>query len=201
MIELTFYFFSALLIFSGIYIISIKSAVHAVLMLIFAFFNAAALLIMIGVEYIAMTLIIIYVGAVAVLFLFVVMMIDSKNESIKRKFISALPLAIILCGVIFFEMDWAMRKSVEYLFQAEPNLNAITMPNTQALGSVLYTDYFLQFQLAGLILLVAMIGAILLTLRHNKFVKHQNIVKQIARSKKNTLTIINAEFGQGVQIK
>lgn len=201
MIELTFYFFSALLLFAGICVISMKKPVHAVLMLIFAFFNAAALFILIGVEYIAMTLIIVYVGAVAVLFLFVVMMIENKNEPTKSRLVSALPLAIILCGIIFFEMDWAMRKSSEYLFQAEQNTNTISISNAQAIGTILYTDYFIQFQLAGLILLVAMISSILLTLRHNKFVKRQKVATQVTRSKKDTLALVNAEFGQGVEIK
>ncbi|AEI88436.1 MAG: NADH-quinone oxidoreductase subunit J [Candidatus Midichloria mitochondrii] len=201
MIELTFYFFSALLLLSGILVVSLRKPVHAVLLLIFAFFNAAALFILIGAEYIAMTIVIVYVGAVAVLFLFSVMMIDNNNTNAKRKFISVLPLAIILCGIIFFEMDWAMRRSPEYLLPAEKDATASTLPNTESIGSVLYTDYFLQFQLAGLILLVAMVGAILLTLRHVKFVKRQNIYKQISRNRQEAVAIVNPEFGRGVEVK
>lgn len=201
MIELTFYFFGALLLLSGILVVSLKEPVHAVLFLIFAFFNAAALFILIGAEYIAMTLIIVYAGAVAILFLFAVMMVDSNSSNAKRKFISVLPLTIILCSIIFFEIDWAMRRSAEHLFPAKNDVTGADLPNTESIGSILYTDYFLQFQLAGLILLVAMVGAILLTLRPAEFVRRQNIYKQVSRNKQEAIVIVNPEFGQGVEIK
>ncbi|WHQ46625.1 MAG: NADH-quinone oxidoreductase subunit J [Candidatus Midichloria sp.] len=201
MIELTFYFFGALLLLSGILVVSLKEPVHAVLFLIFAFFNAAALFILIGAEYIAMTLIIVYAGAVAILFLFAVMMVDSNSSNAKRKFISVLPLTIILCSIIFFEIDWAMRRSAEHLFPAKNDVTGADLPNTESIWSILYTDYFLQFQLAGLILLVAMVGAILLTLRPAEFVRRQNIYKQVSRNKQEAIVIVNPEFGQGVEIK
>ena len=201
MIELTFYVFSILLLLSGVLVISSRNSVHAVLFLIFAFFNAAALFILIGAEYIAMTLIIVYVGAVMVLFLFAVMMVDNNKIKTKRRFISILPLSFILCGVIFFEIDWALRQSSEYLVKNIQNSTNLTLHNAQLIGKVMFTDYFLQFQLVGLILLVAMIGSILLTLRHSKVIKRQNIYMQINRSRETAISMAKPEFNKGVELK
>jgi NADH-quinone oxidoreductase subunit J len=197
MIEFVFYIIAALLLLSGLLVISSKNPIHAVLYLIFAFFNAAGIFIIIGAEYIAMTLIIVYVGAVAVLFLFSIMMIDQR-QSQKTKKIAILPISLILCAIIFLQLYWSISQSLEYLpdplaFESEDN--------TRLIGMLLYTDYFLHLQLVGLLLLVAIIGAILLTLRKAPSNgKGQNIFNQISRTKKDSLIITNPEFKKGIEL-
>jgi len=197
MIEFVFYIIAALLLLSGLLVISSKNPIHAVLYLIFAFFNAAGIFIIIGAEYIAMTLIIVYVGAVAVLFLFSIMMIDQR-QSQKTKKIAILPISLILCAIIFLQLYWSISQSLEYLpdplaFESEDN--------TRSIGMLLYTDYFLHLQLVGLLLLVAIIGAILLTLRKAPSNgKGQNIFNQISRTKKDSLIITNPEFKKGIEL-
>jgi NADH-quinone oxidoreductase subunit J len=197
MIEFVFYIIAALLLLSGLLVISSKNPIHAVLYLIFAFFNAAGIFIIIGAEYIAMTLIIVYVGAVAVLFLFSVMMLDQRQLQ-KTKKIAILPISLILCAIIFLQLYWSISQSIEYLpdpvaFESEDN--------TRSIGMLLYTDYFLHLQLVGLLLLVAIIGAILLTLRKAPSNgKVQNIFNQISRTKKDSLIITNPEFKKGIEL-
>ena len=199
MTEITFYIFSALILISAAMVISLKNPVHSVLFLIFTFFNAAALFILIGAEYIAMILLIVYVGAVAVLFLFVVMMIDTNDVRKKESFFSALPLAFTLSFIIFLEIYWAFDRSSLYL-KSYPVQNP-DLTNVQRIGMVLYTEYILQFQISGLILLVAMMGAILLTLRHSKSVKRQNIPDQIARTRSQSISLVDVKLNEGVELK
>lgn len=200
MVETVFYCFSTLLLISSVMVIALSNPVHSVLCLIFAFFNAAALFILIGAEYIAMTLIIVYVGAVAVLFLFVVMMLGADLKRVKKGLLDYLPIALFLGGLVFFEINWAFNQSELYLGNNSKNFFDPNLTNTSAIGQKLYTEYFLQFQLSGIILLVAIIGAIILTLRHDKQVKRQNIYKQISRTRKESIELVNPESGKGVKI-
>lgn len=194
-----FYIFSALLILSAFMVISLRNTVHSVLFLIFAFFNAAGLFILLGAEFIAMTLVIVYVGAVAVLFLFVVMMLNINISQVKQGFTKNLPLGItlslILAGLFFL----AITNSVAMLPSPAGELNA-PITNTEMIGLVLYTNYFYVFQVAGIILLVAMVGAIVLTLTHAKNVKRQDIMKQVMRTKEESIELVDVEVGKGVKI-
>jgi NADH-quinone oxidoreductase subunit J len=200
--SIVFYVLAALVVFSGVMVISARNPVHAVLFLIFSFFNAAGLFVLLGAEYIAMTLVIVYVGAVAVLFLFVVMMLNINFAELRQGFLKYLPLGVAIALAMMVELYLVMKASVAFepmvTGQAQyptPSLEVAT--NTKALGMVLYTDFALMFQLAGLILLVAMIGAIVLTLRHRP-VRRQNIGRQVSRQPKDTLRIIKVNPGEGV---
>lgn len=193
--SLLFYLFSAVLIASASLVVAARNPVHAVLFLILCFFNAAGLFILLGAEFLAMTLVIVYVGAVAVLFLFVVMMLDIDFEEVKRGFVRYLPLggavaAILLAELIFFEAGTKLADGTGVPPQPADN--------TRALGEVLYTKYMLPFQIAGLILLVAMIGAIVLTLRHKPDAKKQNLGQQLARRREDVVKIVKIPSGSGV---
>lgn len=198
MSTLVFYLFAFLMVAGGLMVISSRNPVHSVLYLIFCFFNASGLFLMLGAEFIAMALVIVYVGAVAVLFLFVVMMMNIKIAEVKQGFLKTLPLGVFLGALIFAQIYYALTISTDSLPLASEATSELT--NTVQLGSVLYTDYFLIFQLAGMILFVAMVGAIVLTLTHSKKVRRQNIGKQIARTKEQTLSLVDAEFGAGVKL-
>ncbi len=202
---IVFYLFAALLLLSGLMVIVARNPVHSVLFLIFAFFNAAGLFVLIGAEYIAMTLVIVYVGAVAVLFLFVVMMIDIDLAAIRQGFLRYLPVgaAVALCLLLQFYMLFSALEGME-LAVAAPSLpiniaadSQVTVSNTQAIGMVLYTEYIYPFQLAGIILLLAMIGAIVLTLRDRKASLKQNINKQITRKREDAIAIVQVKTGEG----
>lgn len=198
---LLFYMFSAILLGSASMVISGRNPVHSVLFLILAFFNAAALFLLVGAELLAMTIVIVYVGAVAVLFLFVVMMLDINFRDLRQGMMKYGLIGGIVGGVFAVELvamglAWAMSPAASQL-AAQPINKSIT--NTHAIGNVLYTDYIYLFQLSGLILLVAMIGAIVLTLRHRKGVKRQNINDQISRTVANTLRVNQVESGKGVR--
>lgn len=197
--ELVFYSFAVLIVLSALMVVSVKNPVHAVLFLILAFFNAAGLFILIGAEYIAMTLVIVYVGAVMVLFLFVIMMLDVDFAVLKQGFLKTMPLVIILGIVIFAELFYAFKVSNNIILNSNRFIDA-NIPNTQALGLRLYTEHFFAFQISGLILLVAMIGAIVLTVRHEKRVRRQNIHAQITRRKEDTVKLVNVKVGEGVDI-
>lgn len=199
---IVFYVLAALVIFSGVMVISARNPVHAVLFLIFTFFNAAGLFILLGAEYIAMTLVIVYVGAVAVLFLFVVMMLNVNFAELRQGFLKYLPIGAGIALVMFVELLMVIRASKAFVSPVNvlpqyptPTLEVAT--NTKAIGLLLYTDYALLFQLAGLILLVAMIGAIVLTLRHRP-IRRQSIGKQVSRQPKDTLRIIKVKPGEGI---
>ncbi|MCE9507380.1 MAG: NADH-quinone oxidoreductase subunit J [Alphaproteobacteria bacterium] len=197
-----FYVFSVVLIISSMLVISARNPVHSVLFLILAFFNAAGLFVMLGAEFIAMTLVIVYVGAVAVLFLFVVMMLDINFASLRQGMMKHLPVGGFVGAVLLVELAWLYKS---WVIQPEAALRALSptpdpsaVTNTHALGQVLYTQYVYPFQIAGLVLLVAMIGAITLTLRHRPDTRRQNISKQVARKAKDVLKVIKVETGAGV---
>jgi NADH-quinone oxidoreductase subunit J len=197
-----FYVFSAVLILSAMMVISARNPVHAVLFLILAFFNAAALFVMLGAEFIAMILVIVYVGAVAVLFLFVVMMLDINFAELRKGMMKHIPVGGFVGAVLLAELAWLYSswkiEPTALTRAASPVPDAAVTTNTHALGQVLYTQYMYPFQLAGLILLVAMIGAITLTLRHRSDTRRQNVSKQVARRAEDVLKIIKVESGAGV---
>lgn len=198
---LAFYLFAAILLFSAVVVISARNPVHSVLCLILAFFNAAALFILIGAEFLAMILVIVYVGAVAVLFLFVVMMLDIDLAEMRQGFLNYLPIGALVGLVLLIELI-----IVAGLWQYEPAMaGGLAEPvpplevrsNTAALGDVLYTRYALLFQAAGIILLIAMIGAIVLTLRHRQ-IKRQRIGDQVRRRPEEVIRLHDARRGEGV---
>ena len=200
MVSFVFYFFSFLLIGSAFLVISFRNPVHAVLALIVAFFSAAGLFVILGAEFLAMLLMIVYVGAVAVLFLFVVMMLDIDFVELKRGLSRYLPLGLLIGSLVVFELslifsDWHPSKNIELNFQARAPQD---VENTVALGQILYTDYVYAFQLAGLILFVAMIGAIVLTLRHKAGVKRQNVFDQVQRDAVKSIKLVDVKPGQGL---
>jgi NADH-quinone oxidoreductase subunit J len=196
---IAFYVFSAVIIASALMVISARNPVHSVLFLILAFFNAAALFVLLGAEFLAMILVVVYVGAVAVLFLFVVMMLDIDFVALRSGFMQYLPLGTVLGLVLFSEFLVAV--GAWTFAEGAPAVRAVPLPegvsNTEALGRVLYTDYVFYFQTAGMVLLVAMIGAIVLTLRHRPGVKRQSISRQVAREPKTAVELVDVKPGQG----
>src|SRR5580765_7118351 len=196
---IAFYFFSAILILSAVMVIGARNPVHSVLFLILAFFNAAGLFVLLGAEFLAMILIVVYVGAVAVLFLFVVMMLDIDFAELKRGALQYLPFGALIGLILVAELVmagsvWVARPAAKaVLAQATP----AGVTNTAALGRILYTDYVYYFQIAGLVLLVAMIGAIVLTLRSRPGVRRQNISVQNARTAAMAVDMVDIKPGQG----
>jgi NADH-quinone oxidoreductase subunit J len=197
--EILFYVFAAILLLSAVMVVSSRNPVHSVLFLILAFFNAAALFLIAGAEFLAMILVIVYVGAVAVLFLFVVMMLDVNFAELRSGFQRYLPVGATVGGVLLLELavvlgGWELAPGA---VQLRMSPTPTGMSNTEALGRILYTDYVFLFQVAGLILLVAMIGAIVLTLRDRKTSRHQNIRAQTERTVAETLQLVPAALGAG----
>jgi NADH-quinone oxidoreductase subunit J len=196
---LFFYLFAALTVISGFLVISVRNPVHAVLFLIMAFFNAAGLFILLGAEFLAMILVIVYVGAVAVLFLFVVMMLDVNFAQLRAGFSRYLPIgaavaAVLLSELVFLAVSWTLLPaSALKLRSPTPDV-----ANTKAIGQVLYTDYVYFFELAGLVLLVAMIGAIVLTLRHREYVKRQDVSVQTGRRRDASIELVHVETAKGL---
>ena len=195
-----FYVFSAILLGSAAMVVTSRNPVHSVLFLILAFFNAAALFLIAGAEFLAMILVIVYVGAVAVLFLFVVMMLDVDFVALREGFQRYLPVGITVGVILFTEL-----LSVLFGWQFSPATPVLRLgaassqvENTRAIGQVLYTDYILLFQLSGLILLVAMIGAIVLTHRDRHTSRHQNITRQQERRVIDTLEVVELRSGAGI---
>ena len=197
-----FYVFATILMASALAVISSKNPVHSVFFLILAFFNAAGLFVMLGAEYIAMTLVIVYVGAVAVLFLFVVMMLNINFEKLRAGFISYLPLGISVALILFVELGALLYKSlltpITYAEAGSPIPDMDHVTNARAIGLVLYTDYLVAFQISGIILLVAMMGAIVLTHRHRLGVRRQKIAKQMARTRAESVMLTNPKSGEGI---
>lgn len=196
-----FYMFAAVMIGSAALVVTARNPVHSVLYLILAFFNAAGLFVLIGAEFAAMILVIVYVGAVAVLFLFVVMMLDiNVVTSMRQGMKKYLPVMLIIGGILLVQLlvgVGAMRvPSPDQIALPIPDATQVT--NTHALGNVLYTRYAYAFQVAGLVLLVAMIGAIVLTLRTRPGVRRQKIERQLARRPQDVLDIRSVETGSGV---
>lgn len=197
-----FYLFAILVVCSGALTILSRNPVHSVLWLILAFFNAAGLMLLLGAEFIAMLLVIVYVGAVAVLFLFVVMMLDIDFAELRAGFVDYLPFGMLIALVLLAEIVlgigiWSAGP-VELAQRAAPVTG--DMPNIQAIGGLLYTRYIFLFEAAGLVLLVAMIGAIVLTHRARGGVKGQNIAKQNRRRPQDAVRNINQPVGQGVDL-
>jgi NADH-quinone oxidoreductase subunit J len=197
-----FYLFAAITVASGVMVIASRNPVHSVLFLILAFFNAAGLFVLMGAEFLALILVIVYVGAVAVLFLFVVMMLDINFVELRQGFLQYLPIGVLIGVVLFIELlfvfgAWAVAPDVAKAIVAPvPPVAQVT--NTVALGQLLYTRYVYAFQAAGMILLVAMIGAIVLTLRAREGVRKQDISRQIGRRRAETLEIVKVRPRQGV---
>ena len=195
-----FYLFALGVIAGGLFTVISRQPVHSVLWLILAFLSAAGLFVLLGAELVAMLLIIVYVGAVAVLFLFVVMMLDVDFAELKAEMAKYMPLALLI-GVVIL-MQFAMAFGAWDANEAAEAMRAAPMPadrhNTEALGLILYDQYFLLFQLAGLVLLTAMIGAIVLTLRHRQDIKRQDILAQIYRDPAKALELKDVKPGQGL---
>jgi NADH-quinone oxidoreductase subunit J len=198
---LFFYLFAGVCVASAVMVIVSRNPVHSVLFLILAFVNAAGLFVLMGAEFLAMILVVVYVGAVAVLFLFVIMMLDVDFTELREGFIEYLPVGIVIGGIFLFELlltvgFWVINPGVAKSITAAIPAN---VSNTEALGLVLYTRYTHYFQIAGMVLLVAMIGAIVLTLRHKVNVKRQDINVQNARTPELAMSIRKVASGQGLQ--
>jgi NADH-quinone oxidoreductase subunit J len=193
-----FYLFAGVCIASAVMVVTSRNPVHSVLFLILAFVNAAGLFVLLGAEFLAMMLIVVYVGAVAVLFLFVVMMLDVDFAELREGFLSYLPIGALVGAVLLAELllvvgGWAIGPGVGNAGAATQNVS-----NTQAIGLVLYRQYVYFFEAAGLILLVAMIGAIVMTLEHKPQVKRQNIAEQVARARASAIELVDVKPGQGL---
>ena len=199
---LAFYLFAAITVASGVMVIASRNPVHSVLFLILAFFNAAALFVLMGAEFLALILVIVYVGAVAVLFMFVVIMLDINFVELRQGFLQYLPVGALIGLVLLVELvlvfgAWVISPEAPAVVRNPiPPVDQVT--NAEALGRVLYTQYIYLFQAAGLILLVAMIGAIVLTLRHKAGVRRQSIAAQVARTPATAIEIKKVETGKGI---
>src|SRR5438132_692332 len=199
---LFFYLFAGICVAAAVMVIASRNPVHSVLFLILAFANAAGLFILMGAEFLAMILIIVYVGAVLVLFLFVVMMLDVDFAELRQGFLQYMPIGAVVGGILLIELvfvvfTWTFAPDAQQVI-ATPTPPIARMLNTEALGHVLYTRYIYFFQAAGIVLLVAMIGAIVLTLQHKPSVKRQNIADQVARTKATAIEIVKVRSGQGL---
>jgi NADH-quinone oxidoreductase subunit J len=197
-----FYLLAGITVASAVMVISSKNPVHSVLFLILAFVNAAGLFVLLGAEFLAMILIVVYVGAVAVLFLFVVMMLDVDFAELRQGFLNYLPVGALIGAILLAELlivlgAWVIGPDVAKAITA-PIPPAADINNTQALGLVLYTRYVYFFQAAGVILLVAMIGAIVLTLQHKPNIRRQNIATQVARRRSTAIEVVKVKSGQGL---
>ncbi len=201
---IVFYVFAAILVASAAMVIVARNPVHSVLFLILCFFNAAGLFVLMGAEFLAMILVVVYVGAVAVLFLFVVMMLDVDFVKLREGFARYLPVGaavglVLAAELVFVLAPWAFSASV-------PEAISVPIPdpgeihNTKAIGLVLYTDYAYLFQAAGLVLLVAMVGAIVLTLRDREGVKRQSIARQVARTRAEGVETVSVKSREGVDV-
>jgi NADH-quinone oxidoreductase subunit J len=197
---LFFYLFAGVCVASAVMVVVSRNPVHSVLFLILAFVNASGLFILMGAEFLGMVLIFVYVGAVVTLFLFVIMMLDVDFAELREGFIQYLPVGIVIGGIFLFELlltvgGWVINPTVTKTITSPiPN----NVSNTEALGLVIYTKYIHYFQLAGMVLLVAMIGAIVLTLRHKAYVKRQDINVQNARTPELAMSVRKVASGQGL---
>lgn len=191
-----FYLFALVTCLSSLMVISSRNPVHSVLFLILAFFNAAGLFILLNAEFLAMLLVVVYVGAVAVLFLFVVMMLDINFSELREGFQKYRPLGLVIGGILIAEL---IATFFEYSDMSTKLPAQQGVHNTRALGQVIYTDYIYLFQLAGLILLVAMVGAIALTLRRRSGVRRQVISEQNSRTRQETIRLAKVQSGKGAE--
>ncbi len=197
---LFFYLFAGLCVASAVMVIASRNPVHSVLFLILAFVNAAGLFVMMGAEFLAMILVVVYVGAVAVLFLFVVMMLDVDFAELKQGVLQYLPIGLLVGGIFLAELllvvgAWAIGPSVPQAITAPIPPK---MPNIEAIGLVLYTRYVYFFEAAGMILLVAMVGAIVLTLHHKVRIKRQDVATQNMRTPAMSIEIVKVRIGEGL---
>ncbi|CAG1007464.1 MAG: NADH-quinone oxidoreductase subunit J [Rhizobiaceae bacterium] len=197
-----FYLFAFMAVAAAFMVISARNPVHSVLYLILTFFNAAALFLLTGAEFLAMILLVVYVGAVAVLFLFVVMMLDVDFAELKQGALQYAPIGAVVGLILLAELVIVVGG---YAFSpqladkiAQPTPDIAARHNTAALGDILYTDYLFHFQIAGMVLLVAMIGAIVLTLRHKPGIKRQSVPAQVARTKATAIEVKKVETGKGI---
>jgi NADH-quinone oxidoreductase subunit J len=199
---LAFYLFAAIIVASGLMVISSRNPVHSVLFLILAFFNGAALFVLLGAEFLAMVMVIVYVGAVAVLFLFVVMMLDINFVELRQGFLQYLPIGALIGVVLLIELLFVIGGGISppdvALVSAVPIPEASGLSNTEALGQILYTRYIYLFQGAGMVLLTAMIGAIVLTLRAREGVRKQKISRQVSRTRDESIELKQVKPGEGV---
>ena len=197
--SLCFYLFAAVMIAASVMVITARNPVHCVLFLILAFLNAAGLFVLMGAEFLGLILAIVYVGAVAVLFMFVVMMLDTDFSAIRGGFLQYLPIGGAIGLVLMIELGFAVaaiRAGEGTMAMPMPNDGGVS--NTEALGRLLYTNYFYLFQAAGVILLIAMVGAIVLTLRRREGVRRQTIVDQVARRREDSIEIRRVTPGSGI---
>ena len=199
---IAFYIFATVVVLSGILCVTARNPVHSVMWLILAFFNAAGLMLIVGAEFIAMLLVIVYVGAVAVLFLFVVMMLDIDFAELRSGFAKYLPFGVALVAVLAGEIIFAAGawNAGSIALGDAPTPDPAAIPNIQALGLLIYTRYLLIFEGAGLVLLVALIGAIVLTHRKRGDVRHQNVAKQNQRRPGDAVVNMRPPVGQGVEL-
>ncbi len=198
---IAFYILAAVAVVSALLVVTARNPVHSVLWLILAFFSSAGLFVLLGAEFLAMLLVVVYVGAVAVLFLFVVMMLDVDFVRLREGYARYLPLAALVAGVLLIEMIMIALVTVNGGAAADSSGPAVATPqmsNVEAIGRVLYTDYVYIFQAAGIVLLIAMIGAIVLTLRHKPGIKRQNIARQVGRDAKKAMEVKSVTTGAGV---
>jgi len=193
---LLFYTFSFTIIASALMVIFSKQPINSVLFLIFSFINASGLFLLAGAEFLALIIVIVYVGAVAVLFLFVIMMLDFNPQTIKEETKKYLPVGLLVGSVLFLEIILMMYSPEIFSkeFKIIGRIVETDLTNTEILGSLIYTEYFLQFQMAGFILLVAMIGAIVLTLRHRDYVRRQNIYDQVSRNPNTSIELVDIKL-------
>ncbi|MBL6951396.1 MAG: NADH-quinone oxidoreductase subunit J [Alphaproteobacteria bacterium] len=199
---LTFYLFAAIAVAAAVMVVSSRNPVHSVLFLILTFFTTAGLFVLIGAEFLAMVLVVVYVGAVAVLFMFVVMMLDINFVEMREGFLQYMPVGVLVGIILLVELLMVLgtaTMSPDVLAAGtEPIPDLLHRQNTAALGDVIYTKYIYLFQAAGMILLIAMIGAIVLTLRQRPGVRKQNIAKQLARRREDSVELKKVQPGQGI---
>ena len=198
--EMIFYFFSSIIVLAALLVVMSRNPVHSVLWLILTFFGSSGLFILLGAEFLALILMIVYVGAVAVLFMFVVMMLNINFSELRSGFTRYLPVGLLIGLVLFVELnlvfsEWIPDNSLKRRIQSMTDTN---IENTKQLGLVLYTDFILYFQLAGIILLIAMIGAIVLTHQKKRSIKRQDILTQIYRDPKRAIELKDIKPGQGL---
>jgi NADH-quinone oxidoreductase subunit J len=196
-----FYMFASTAVVASIVVISTRNPVHSVLFLILVFFNVAGLFVLLGAEFLAMILIVVYVGAVAVLFMFVVMMLDVSISEARDGFLHYLPLGLLIGFILVMELGvvaggWSFAPDVKQNFITQSMVSSVT--NTEAIGNIIYTHYVFYFQMAGFILLVAMIGAIVLTHRTRNGVRKQNVGDQLKRNPSNTIEVKKISSGSGI---
>jgi NADH-quinone oxidoreductase subunit J len=200
---IAFYVLAVVAVVAALGVVSAKNPVHSVLFLILTFFSGAGLFVLLGAEFLAMLLVVVYVGAVAVLFLFVVMMLDVDFAQLRQGFARYLPAGLIVAAILLAEMifvDWAVadRGAAAGKIPAAMPSTVGGVTNAETIGRVLYTQYAYYFQAAGIVLLIAMIGAIVLTLKHKPHVKRQSVSRQVGRKRKDAVDVISVPTGEGI---